>query len=59
VTVIEDLSVRKEVGTFKAYVREFPGVRPQNGIIELRFKSTPGHEAMIQAIELIPEATSP
>ena len=58
-TVIEDLGVRKEVGTFKAYVREFPGVRPQNGIIELRFKSTPGHEAMIQAIELIPEATSP
>ena len=53
-TVIEDLNVRKEVGTFKAYVREFPGIRPQNGIIELRFKSTPGHEAMIQAIELLP-----
>lgn len=54
VTVIEDLSVRKEVGTFKAYMREFPGVRPQNGVIELRFKSTQGHEAMIQAVELIP-----
>jgi hypothetical protein len=58
VTVIEDLNVRKEVETFKAYTREFPGVRPQNGIIELRFKSTPGHEAMIQAIELVPTAGS-
>ena len=54
VTVIEGLSVRKEVGTFKAYVRDFPNVRPQNGTVEVRFKSTPGHEAMIQAIELIP-----
>ena len=58
VTVIEDLDVRKEVGTFKAYTREFPGVRPQNGIVKLRFKSTPGHEAMIQAIELVPIAGS-
>jgi hypothetical protein len=53
-TVIEGLDVRKEVGTFKAYIREYPDIRPQNGIIELRFKSTPGHEAMIQAIELLP-----
>ena len=53
-TVIEDLSVRKEVGTFKAYVREFEDIHPQHGIIEMRFKSTGGHEAMIQAIELIP-----
>jgi len=57
-TVIEDLNVRKEVGTFTAYTREFPGVRPRNGIVELRFKSTPGHEAMIQAIELVPTAGS-
>jgi hypothetical protein len=54
-TVIENLNVRKEAGTFKAYVREFPAIRAQNGIIELRFNSTPGHEAMIQAIELFPE----
>jgi hypothetical protein len=53
-TVIEGLNVGKEVGTFKAYVREFPGIHPQNGIIEVRFISTPGHEAMIQAMELIP-----
>jgi hypothetical protein len=53
-TVIEDLSVRKEVGTFKAYVREFEDIRPRNGIIEVRFKSSSGHEAMVQAIELIP-----
>ena len=51
--VIEELSVRKEAGTFKAYVREFPGVPAQNGSIELRFQSTPGHEAMIQAVEVI------
>ena len=55
-TVIENLNVRKEVGTFKAYVREFPGVLPRNGIIELRFTSTQDHEAMIQAIEVIPTA---
>jgi hypothetical protein len=56
-TLIENLNVRTEVGTFKAYVREFPGIVPRNGIIELQFKSTPGHEAMIQAIEVIPDAT--
>jgi hypothetical protein len=55
--VIDALNVRKEVGTFNAYTREFPGVRPQNGIIELRFTSTPNHEAMIQAIEVIPNLT--
>jgi hypothetical protein len=53
-TVIENLDVRKEAGTFKACIREFPGIRPQNGSIDLRFTSTPGHEAMIQAIELLP-----
>jgi len=54
-TVIENLTVRKEAGTFKACLREFRGIQPQNGIIELRFWSTPGHDAMIQAIELIPD----
>jgi malectin (di-glucose binding ER protein) len=54
-TVIENLNVRKEVGTFRAYTREFQNIQPQNGIIELRFKSMPGHEAMIQAVEIIPE----
>ena len=53
-TVIENLNVRKEVGTFHAYTREFQNIQPQNGIIELRFKSMPGHEAMIQAVEVIP-----
>jgi hypothetical protein len=56
-TVIENLNVRKEVGTFKAYVREFPGIRPQHGIIEVRCKSTPGHEAMLQALEVLPADT--
>lgn len=55
-TVIENLNVRKEVGTFHAYSREFQDIRPQNGIIELRFTSTLGHEAMIQAAEVIPVA---
>jgi len=36
-----------------------PGPRPANGIIELRFTSTPGHEAMIQALEVIPEDAAP
>jgi hypothetical protein len=53
--VIENLNVRKEVGTFRAYVLEFAGIQPKSGIIELRFTSTPGHEAMIQALEVIPE----
>ena len=57
-TVIERLSVRKEGGTFKAYVREFPGIRPRSGIIEIRFTSTPGHEAMIQAFEVLPTRQS-
>jgi hypothetical protein len=57
--VIENLDVRKEVGGFTACIREFPGIRPRNGIIELRFASTPGHEAMIQAIELLPTRTPP
>ena len=52
-TVIENLKVRNEVGTFKAFAREFRGVQPRNGIIELRFKSTPDHEAMIQAVEVV------
>jgi hypothetical protein len=55
-TVIENLNVRKEVGTFRAFIREFQNIQPQNGIIELRFKSVPRHEAMIQAVEIIPES---
>lgn len=54
-TVIENLNVRKEAGTFHAYTREFQNIQPQNGIIELRFKSTPHHDAMIQAVEILPE----
>jgi len=42
------------VGTFKGYTCEFAEVRPQNGTFELRFKSVSGHDAMIQAIEVIP-----
>jgi len=57
-TVIESLNVRKEVGTFKAYTREFPGVRPQNGIIQIRFTSSANHEAMIQAVEVLPAETA-
>jgi hypothetical protein len=53
-TVIENLNVRKEVGTFRAYTREFQNVQPKNGIIDLRFKSVAGHEAMIQAVEVVP-----
>ncbi|MGO8700932.1 MAG: malectin domain-containing carbohydrate-binding protein [Limisphaerales bacterium] len=52
--VMENLNVRDVVGTFKAYSRDFPA-RSQNGTIEVRFTSTPGHEAMIQALEIIPQ----
>ena len=54
-TVIEKLNVRKEVGVFHAFTREFPDIQPQNGSIELRFRSDPGHEAMLQACEVLPE----
>jgi len=57
-TVIENLNVRKEAGTFHAYTREFQNIQPQNGVIELRFKSTPGHEAMIQAAEIIADSNT-
>ena len=56
--LIESLNVRKEVGTFKAYTREFPGVRPQNVIIQIRFTSSANHEAMIQAVEVLPAETA-
>jgi len=56
-TVIENLNVRDVVGTFKACTREF-SARPQNGEIEIQFTSTPGHEAMIQALEIVPAAKS-
>lgn len=52
---IENLNVRDKVGTFHAYTLEFKDIRPRNGVIELRFQSTPPHEAMIQAVELIPK----
>jgi len=57
-TVIENLSVRKEVGTFKAYFRDFPNIRAQNGTIEIHFTSTSDHDAMIQAVEIIPAGGS-
>jgi hypothetical protein len=52
-TVIHKLNVRKKVGAYKAFVQEFPAVA-KNGIIEVRFNSTSGHEAMIQSLEVIP-----
>jgi hypothetical protein len=57
-TVVENLNVRNEVGTFHAFTREFHGIRPQNGVIELRFTSTPEHDAMIQAAEIIPDTAA-
>lgn len=58
-TVLESLSVRKEVGTFQAYVREFRGIQARNGAIEVRCWSTPQHEAMLQALEVIPASMLP
>lgn len=56
-TVVDALNVGKEVGTFRAHVREFTNVRPVNGTVEVRFSSIPDHEAMIQALELIPSGS--
>ncbi len=57
-TVIEDLEVRKKVGTFHAYTRDFQDIHPLNGVIALHFTSTPDHEAMIQAVEIIPQGAT-
>ena len=55
--VIDQLNVRDQTGTFKAYIREFPGIQPRNGVIDVRFKSVPGHDAMLQALEVVPMET--
>jgi Malectin domain len=57
-TVIENLNVRQKVGTFHAYTREFPGIHPVNGVIELHFTSMADHDAMIQAVEILPEGVT-
>ncbi|HWD19894.1 MAG TPA: malectin domain-containing carbohydrate-binding protein, partial [Verrucomicrobiae bacterium] len=53
-TVVEKLNVRDEVGTFKAYDKEFPA-EAKNGVIAVHFHAaTAGHDAMIQALEILP-----
>jgi hypothetical protein len=52
-SVVENLNVRDKVGIFKAYTQEYSTVA-ENGTIEVRFQSSPGHDAMIQALEVIP-----
>ena len=52
--VIDNLNVRDEAkGTYKACTREFTTVA-QSGAIEVRFHSNTNHDAMIQALEVIP-----
>ncbi len=50
--------MREQVGTFKAYAREFPA-EARHGALEVRFTSPPGHEAMLQALEVLPEPAPP
>jgi len=55
-TVIEALDVAaKAGGTGKNLDFRFDGVRPRNGIVEIRFAGTNGGEAFVQAIEVGPE----
>ncbi|HEY0868076.1 MAG TPA: hypothetical protein VGE01_11890, partial [Fimbriimonas sp.] len=41
-------------GLYKAYDREFKGIQPRNGMIQVRFKGVGRDEAVIQALELVP-----
>jgi hypothetical protein len=54
--VIEKLSVAQAAGgIFRAYDRSFSGIRPKNGVIEIRFIGRDKTEACAQAIEVEPE----
>ena len=53
--VIEALDVAaKAGGARKSLDLRFEGIRPRNGIIEIRFTGTNGGEAFVQAIEVSP-----
>ena len=53
--VVEALDVAaKAGGTGKNLDLRFDGIRPRNGIIEIRFAGTNGGEAFVQAIEVGP-----
>jgi hypothetical protein len=57
--LIQSLDITAEAGgPGKALDLTFEDIHPQNGTIELRFTSTPPGEAIVQAIEILPEKTS-
>ncbi len=41
-------------GFFRALDLDVAEIRPQNGVIEVRFIAAPGGEATVQAMEIIP-----
>lgn len=54
--VVDRMDIAKEAGgLFRAVDRNFGAIEPRNGIVEVRFKGLDGKEAMIQALELVPE----
>jgi hypothetical protein len=57
--VLKGLDVAARAGGLgKALDLSFDGIRPKNGIIEIRFTGTDGGEAMVQAIALTPTSDS-
>ncbi len=53
--VVQSLDVADKARSFhKAFDLAFDGIRPKNGIIEVRFTGTGDGEAIVQALEVIP-----
>jgi hypothetical protein len=58
--VAEDLDIAsKAKGTAMALDLSFDRIRPRNGIIEIRFTGSDGGEAIVQALEILPEPAAP
>ncbi len=54
-SVMKDVNIATEAGgTFRAYSRTFSGIRPRNGIVEVRLTGSGDGEAILQALELLP-----
>jgi hypothetical protein len=53
--VIQGMDVAEEAGgTFRAIVKTYEGIKPKNGIVEVRCTGLGGREAVLQALEVIP-----
>jgi hypothetical protein len=53
--VIHDMNVAEEAGgTFRALVKTFENIEPENGVIEVHCKGRDGRQAILQALEVGP-----